>query len=100
MKITFERSGGIAGLRIDATFNLDEMPADQAFILRGLVEAANFFMLPENPAVSSMPDEFQYTITIVSESREHTIHTSDASAAAELRPLLDDLSRRARTARR
>jgi hypothetical protein len=100
MRITFERTGGFAGLRYATTVEMDSLPAEEARELLNLIEAANFFNLPENMIKQPVPDEFSYTITIESDKGQHTVQTSDAAATGELQALLSDLSRRARPQRR
>jgi len=97
MRIIFERSGGLMGLKSDLTIDLDELPLDQAETLRKSLDEANFFTLPENPPTRPVPDGFQYTITVETGTNTHTIHTSDTTAPDELRPLLQELSQRARS---
>ena len=100
MRIIFERSGGIMGLKSSLTIDLDELPVDQAETLRRIVDEANFFALPENPPTRPIPDGFQYTLTIETDTARHTVHTSDTTASDELRPLLQELSQRARLQRK
>lgn len=100
MRIHFERSGGIMGLKSSLLLNLDELPPDQAGTLRLLLDESHFLTLPENPPTHPAPDGFQYTITIETDRITHTIHTSDTTAPDELRPLIQELSQRARTQRK
>ena len=96
MRIIFERTGGIMGSKSSLVIKLDELPLDQAETLRRLLDEAKFFTLAENPPTHPNPDGFQYTITVETGTAKHTIHTSDTTAPAELRPLLQELSQRAR----
>lgn len=100
MKIVFERSGGLMGLKSALTIDLNDLPSDQAEALRRLVDEANFFTLTADPFAQSAPDGFQYTITVETEVVRHTLHVSDTTAPAELRPLLKELTQRARLQRR
>ncbi|MBI5953252.1 MAG: hypothetical protein HY865_16475 [Chloroflexi bacterium] len=96
MRITFERSGGIMGAKSRLEIDLNQLSANQAEVLRKLLEEANFFALPENPQARAMPDGFQYTITVEAELVKHTVHTSDGTVPPELGPLLQELSQRVR----
>jgi hypothetical protein len=98
-QITFERSGGILGRTVSLSLNLDDLPADQSRILQQFLDEADFFNLPENLISSPLPDEFNYTITVETAAKQHTVRLSDTSATDALRPLLDNLSRRARSLR-
>jgi hypothetical protein len=98
-RITFERTGGFMGRKISFRLNLDRLPADQSGSLHQLLDEADFFNLPENLISHPLPDEFTYTITVEMETERRTVRISDSSATDSLRPLLDDLSRLARSAR-
>ena len=100
MRISFERSGGFMGLKSSLTINLDELPENQAQTLRRLLDEANFFKLSENPPSESVPDGFQYIIIVETDKIVHTVHTIDTTAPDKLRPLLQELSQRARSQRR
>ncbi len=96
-RITFQRSGGFTGRTISLTLNLDDLAADQATTLNGLLANADFFNLPADSAKRPVPDEFIYVVTVENGTQSHTVRTSDTAAPDSLRPLLDDLSLRART---
>jgi len=100
MRIIFERSGGIMGLKSSLTIDLDDLPLDQAGTLRRLLDEANFFTLAENPPTRPSPDAFQYTLTVETDTTRRTVHTSDTTAPERLRPLLQELSQRARLQRK
>lgn len=98
-KIFFERTGGFMGRKVSATIDLEELPDEQANMLTELLESANFFELPANLTQPAMPDAFVYNVTFSDETKQHSVRVGDASAPNELRPLLDELSRRARMQR-
>lgn len=100
MKILFERTGGIMGSKAVLNIKLEDLPSNEADTLRKLLSDADFFSLSEESAAHPSPDAFHYTITVTTDTIQHTIHTSDTTAAQELRPLLQELSQRARTLRR
>lgn len=101
MKITFERSGGFMGLKSGLTIDLNDLPSDDAETLRRLVDESSFFTLTENASTRRpIPDGFQYTITVETEMIKHTVRASDTTVPNELRPLLQELSQRARPQRR
>jgi hypothetical protein len=99
MRIIYERSGGFMGLKSSLTIDLDELPLDQAEALRTLLGEANLISLSEDPPARSIPDGFQYSLTIESEEVKHTVFTSDVTMPASLRPLIDELSQLARMRR-
>jgi hypothetical protein len=96
MKIIFERSGGFMGRNVKLELDLADLPPDQAEILKRLVEESDFFSLTESLPKAPAPDGFTYTITVITTKIRHTVNTADTSAPEVLRPLLDELSTRAR----
>ena len=99
MRIIFDRSGGFMGLNSSLTIDLDDLPLDQAEALRRLLDESHFFTLTENSPTRPIADGFQYTITVESGTATHILHTSDTTMPDELRPLLQELSQRARSQR-
>jgi hypothetical protein len=99
MRIIFERSGGIMGAKSRLEIDLEQLPPEQAETLRKLLNEANFFALPENSPARAAPDGFRYAITVEVELVEHTVRVSDGTAPEELKPLLQELSLRARQQR-
>jgi len=92
-RIRFERTGGFAGIRLAADFELGELPEEQVHTLTDLLDDLDFAELPENPSSdSSMPDEFTYTITVESEKWKHTVVTGDSSADEKMQELLHILN--------
>ena len=99
MRISLERSGGFMGRKVNFSLDLDDLPHDQAESLQELLKKADFFALPDNLISKPLPDEFTYTITVETANLRHSVHFSDTSTPDSLRPLLDDLSGRARSRR-
>ncbi len=100
MRIHFERSGGFAGLRLEATVDTETLPAETADTLRQLVRAAHVFdlpalMAPANPGA----DRFCYQLTIEDRGRRRVIEACESAIPGELQPLLRFLTARARSAR-
>src|SRR5574342_1262973 len=98
-KIFFERDGGFMGRKVTATLDLEELPKDQAKALEEMLDKADFFELPADLTRPPMPDAFTYTITVSSESRQHSVRVTDATAPDNLRPLLEELNKQARMQR-
>jgi hypothetical protein len=95
-QIDFERSGGFMGRKVSLSLDFDDLPLDQAETLDLLLQEADFFHLEDSPGRPSLPDGFQYTITVTTDSERRTIRTSDTTAPDKLRPLITVLSARAR----
>ena len=90
--ISFIRTGGTMGQELTATFDLNNMPAQQAERLSNQVHESNFFEIPVVDVVPSEPDEYAYTITVVSGNSIHTIRVTDSIMPKSLRPLIQELT--------
>lgn len=90
--ISYKRRGGTVGPEIAANFDLNSMPADDSRRLHHLIHESNFFKIPVVDAVPSSPDEFEYTITVISENSIHTVSATDNLMPRALRPLIQDLT--------
>jgi hypothetical protein len=95
MRISFERTGGFAGISRTKSVDTADIPANEADQLPQLVEASDFFNLPENiTASTTQADRFQYTLTVEDEGRKHTVTVSEAALPGTLRPLIEWLQKR------
>lgn len=96
-RIKFERTGGFAGIRLAADFDVSDLPDDLSQILRELLDALDF---PELPAKltsgESVPDAFTYVITVEAGKWHHTVITGDAPEDEKMQELLELLNRLAR----
>ena len=93
MRVLFERSGGLAGIRLVAEFDSAALPSGRADELRQLVDDAGFFDLPSLLA-SNRPgfDRFRYKVTVETPERRHKVELDESAAPASFRPLLDWLT--------
>lgn len=96
-RITFERTGGFAGMHITTNFSPEDLSEEQAGTLSHLLDELDFNELPEqamnNP---SLPDQFTYRITVETKEGAHSVVTGDLSAPEEMQELLRLLNRIAR----
>ena len=93
MRITFSRSGGVAGVRLRTTVNEENLSALHAAKLRRLVKAADCFRLPQQLAADSkQPDRFNYELTLEDGGRRHTITIDEEAATPALLKLLEWLT--------
>ncbi|HQU37604.1 MAG: hypothetical protein CNIPEHKO_01030 [Anaerolineales bacterium] len=96
-RIKFERTGGFAGIRLAADFDVSDLPDDLSQTLRELLDALDF---PELPAKltsgESVPDAFTYVITVEAGKWHHTVITGDAPEDEKMQELLELLNRLAR----
>ncbi len=105
---TYERSGGIAGLRDELTiyydgryevqrngseteFTLDD---DELTHLENLIQQASFFELYDNYLPGNIiPDAFQYVISYrTEEGKMHTVRTMTTAVPEVLEPVLSELN--------
>lgn len=99
-RIKYERTGGFAGMRLSADFELDDLAEEDACALSELLDEMDFDELPEQlTGGSSMPDQFNYQITVQAEDREHTVMTGDESAPEKMQELIRLLDRIAKKKR-
>ncbi len=85
------------GRKVSLTIELDDLPPDQVATLEMLLQKADFFNLPASLIEQVTPDSFLYVITVTTETQQHTVRANDTSVSESLRPLLDELTNRARS---
>src|SRR5262245_52221285 len=98
MRISLVRTGGVAGMRREATIDTAHLgPSDSEEIHR-LVRAATDDQGPEtSPTSPGGPDRFRYTLTIEDRGRRHALTFEEARTPERLRPLLEAVWRAAET---
>ncbi len=97
MRVEYERTGGFAGMRIAASFDLAELQPAEAAETRQLIESAGFRDLPEDISDgAAIPDQFTHKITITGDTWKHTVVTTDNSMPDSLQPLVEKLNLLAR----
>lgn len=101
LHITYERSGGFAGLKLTARFDLDALPDEQQEQLRGLLDELDFFKLPAQilPARPGV-DQFTHKIAVESKKGRHSVLTSDSAAPEKLHELISLLNILARASKK
>jgi hypothetical protein len=98
MRVLFERRGGLAGTKLDLSLDADLLPAQDALRLKSLLEDSRFFELPGKLAPrGTQPDRFTYRVTVESEKGIRIVEAAESAVPAEMRPLLDWLTRSSRT---
>lgn len=89
MQITFEQSGGFAGLIRTKTIDTATLSPSDAQQVQRLIDAADFFRLPDSVESEAQPDRFQYYITVEAGDRSHSVEVGEANIPPRLRPLLE-----------
>ena len=96
MTISFERSGGFTGVPLKYSVNSDDLSESDRNELEQLVNAADFFELPEQiKAPPGAADVFQFDITLNDGGREHKVEVDQTVVPEKLNPLLKWLTARA-----
>ena len=95
MHISFERTGGFAGIRVGCEINTDNLTSEAASEVAAFVDASKFFDLPE-VSLSCGPDQFQYKINIEKDGKSRTIQFGERGMPASLSPLIKWLTAAAR----
>ena len=107
MRVHFERTGGVGGLRLTAEIDTDQLQVtygatrvqraltpEEARYLERLVESSDFFALPARASSATRSaDRFQYRITVENAGKRHSVETTDEAASATLKALIDCLRR-------
>lgn len=97
MRISFERTGGFAGMSLTTTVDTATLPPEKANQLTQLVATADFFHLPATiTSRTPQPDSFEYSLTVEEDGQQHTVRVSEQAVPSALRPLLKWLMEAAR----
>jgi hypothetical protein len=100
VRIEFERSGGFAGIRLQASLDTQELDSEEASSVEGMIEAVNFFELPERLQTNSGgADRFQYKLTVAADWVTHSVVMGEADVPKVITPLIDRLNALARSQR-
>ncbi len=101
MRISFERSGGFAGIMTKTTVDEKDLPPEEARKLNQLVEEAEFFNLPGKIiSRSPQPDRFQYELRLEETGRQYKVTVSEEAMPEKLKPLVNWLMEKARQMRK
>jgi len=90
MRISLVRSGGVAGLRLEATVDTSVLDPDNAQRFHNLVDEADLPGLSEPTIkVKSEPDRFRYTLTVEDGGRTHSITFEERRVPEAVQPLFE-----------
>jgi hypothetical protein len=96
MQISFQRTGGFAGITKTTTVDTATLTPNEAEVLPRLVEAADLFRLPEQiTSAHPQSDRFQYKLTVEDQGKQHTVTVSESAIPGTLRPLIEWLNQAA-----
>src|SRR5262245_40489879 len=86
MKVRLERTGGFAGMTVNAEVDSDTLSAKQAGELKELVEKA-FPSDQPTKRKATMPDQFDYEFIVEEGNKSKTYRVNDESITDEMRVL-------------
>jgi hypothetical protein len=93
MLVSLERSGGFTGRRVTSSLDTGELGAEQATAALQALDALASAPPPSPSVAASQP---RYHLTIHRASGEQVVDVLEAQVPGALRPLLNELIRRAR----
>ena len=101
LRISFERSGGFAGITMKTAVDEEDLAPGEAQKLREMIEKADFFNSPGNiTSRSPQPDRFQYELKLEGDDRQHTVTVSEEAMPTKLKPLVNWLLEKSRQTRK
>lgn len=89
MRVSCKKTGGVAGLKISAEADSDQLSPAERREMEELVGRARLFDQPVKPGAKATPDQFQYEITVEDQGKSHSFVTNDSAASGELLDLVD-----------
>lgn len=98
MRIYLKRSGGFAGMQLQANLDTNMLSAEEEAAIEQLLTDVNFFEMPSEPAAAAGVDQFTYELRVVSGEEEHTICFTEEEAPLEMYSLFRHLTAVARRA--
>jgi hypothetical protein len=99
MNIKFRQTGGFAGLTKAIEIDTTKIPPNEAEVLKLMLDRASFFEMSV-PSPGAMPDREQYTLSVESEGRSRQLQLGASNLPAQLRELVDYLSKQAQYEKR
>lgn len=94
MFIEFERTGGVTGFTQTRIIDTQTLPLSELQELVGLLDACQFFDLPEHLlSPTNYPDQYHYRITVQMFERWHSVEFSDPVESEILQKLVHKLTR-------
>jgi len=95
--ISFERSGGFAGMAISTEIKSDTLSVDEADKLVSLIEASGFFKNQAPKQTNSgVPDGFNYKLSIQLNGKSKSLEFGESTISDQMRPLIEELTRRSK----
>jgi len=99
MKLTFQQSGGFAGLSRGCELDTDQMDHEEAARLQRLIETSGLLGATDAPPRAPFPDAHAYQFTITDAGHTRHVILTDSDLTDELMPLIDALRSRSKPMR-
>jgi len=95
-QIELTRSGGLGGLTMAASVDVDGLPPDEAAAVTDALARVDLGALAAQGSGSpSGPDRFQYDLTVSDDGGSRSVTLQESGIPPELRPVIDTLMARA-----
>jgi hypothetical protein len=99
MRIQFERTGGFAGIRLAVDLTEADLSENEWQTLQAAIQQAEFFQLPPKVTGGGQPDQFNYQVTVETDTHSHTVELGEGGIPDRVQPLIQQLNLLARTHR-
>ena len=94
--VRFQRTGGLAGIKIAVDTDTDELSPAQGEMVRALLAAPDSQPPPRAPGA---PDRFTYELTIDDGRQQRLLRWPETAVPDDVRPLIAELTTRSRPTR-
>jgi len=95
--IQFERSGGFAGIATNVEIDSRDLSGQELGNLEKLIDQSDFFKYQQaQDSGSSIPDQYQYRITIEAGGNTKTVEFGESVMPEKFRPLIEYLLKKSR----
>jgi hypothetical protein len=100
--LLYRRTGGVAGIAMEAHADEMDLPASQQALIGTILAASSETLVDEGSEPTGpvgQPDRFAYELRLDDGSQRRTLRWYEPDVPSEVKPLLDELGRRAHLAR-
>jgi hypothetical protein len=98
-RVSLRRTGGVAGLAMQASVDTRDLPDPQAHEILGILDGVDLASGSDVPPTPGAADRFQYELTVEREGVTHAATFSEEHLPAQLAPVVRMLSERATPSR-
>ena len=97
VRVSFRRTGGLAGLAIGVDTDTDALPPDHRGVVRSLIAGPTGAAAPKSPPAGAPggPDRFTYQLELDDGNRRRMLRWPETQVPEAARPLIAELTSRA-----